>query len=249
MNWPAGPSRIPLDTDAVHVWAINLDVPAAELNRFRACLTRPETERAGRFHFERDQRRFTVARGWLRTLLAKYAHTEPAQIEFAYGPKGKPRLGPAFASLRLEFNLAHAENLAVLAITRDKPVGVDVECLRPIPDAAQLVAQFFSPRESHAFEQLSAAEQPAAFFNLWTRKEAWLKAIGEGIAHSLALVEVSFLPAEPARLLAAPGHNCKRWTLRECVPAKQFVAAVALQGTATEFCFWQWASEQPERGK
>ncbi|HEV2393476.1 MAG TPA: 4'-phosphopantetheinyl transferase superfamily protein [Verrucomicrobiae bacterium] len=163
-----------------------------------------EIQRAGRFHFEQHRNRFIAGRGLLRAVLARYLCAAPKQIKFAYGTNGKPCLAKSTGGDNLEFNLAHSEDVALLAVTRTFPVGIDVERIRPMPDAAELVARFFSPRESAIFRGLPSEEQSSAFFSLWTRKEALLKATGEGIGHLLNQVEVSFLPGEPVRIIRMP---------------------------------------------
>jgi len=168
----------------------------------------------------------------LRTILAQYLETNPALLRFDYLQNGKPVLASEFASAGIHFNLAHTGDLALIAITRIGAVGVDVEHVRPIENADDLVARFFSRREDELFQKVSTEQKPIAFFNLWTRKEALLKATGEGITRSLSLVEVSFLPGEPARLLAISGDTeaARRWLLKELAPAKGFAGAVAIQG-------------------
>jgi 4'-phosphopantetheinyl transferase len=183
-------------------------------------------------------------------------------LQFAYGPHGKPALaGGQPAEADPQFNLAHSENLALLAFAHTGAVGVDVEQVRPMPDADQLVARFFSPREQFAFKQLPDEQKPAAFFNLWTRKEAWLKATGDGIGHLLSQVEVSFLPGEPARLLSVPpsrpgaepdvarsagpdpireAPNWPKWSLYHLTPAPGFTAALALAQPASVVHCWRW---------
>jgi 4'-phosphopantetheinyl transferase len=151
-------------------------------------------------------------------------------LEFCYGPQGKPALAGVWSASGWHFNLAHSLDLALLAVTRSGPVGVDVERIRPLRDVDQLVSRFFSPRESAAFQALPAEQKPDAFFRLWTRKEAWLKATGEGIAESLGRVEVSFLPGEPARLLSLPGGPAalSGWRLHDLDPGPGFIAALAV---------------------
>ena len=167
-------------------------------------LTPDESARAARFYFERHQNRYVVGRGVLRTLLGAYLHLAPETIRFAYGPQGKPDLSHNFPDSDLCFNLAHSEGLALVAVTRSASIGVDVERVRRLPEFNELVNRFFSPRESELFAKVPEAEKPQAFFNLWTRKEAWLKATGDGIASLLPEVNVSFLQNEPARLLSLP---------------------------------------------
>ncbi|MGE5138512.1 MAG: 4'-phosphopantetheinyl transferase family protein, partial [Rudaea sp.] len=221
-----------------------LDVPASVLARFAATLSPPELERAARFHFERLRQRFIAGRGLLRALLGRYLKVEPGQIEFGYGSAGKPMLLTPRPEMALHFNLAHTDDLALLAFTRLGPVGVDVERVRSLDDVTGLVSRFFSAREHAAFASLPEAQQPAAFFNLWTRKEAWLKATGEGIAHSLHLVEVSFLPREPTRLLAVPEplSQGRPWTLLDLRPAAGFAAALAIAAAAPKLRCWRWES-------
>ncbi len=247
--WPAArrdarPQLSPQNRN-VHVWAASLAVPDSVLRQFAATLSASERERAERFRFELHRTRFIARRGLLRALLAGYLDTEPGGIQLPSGPWGKPKLGSQFAGAPLEFNLAHSEDLALLAFTRGGVVGIDLERIRPLKDADELVARFFSEREHTAFQGLSPELRPVAFFNLWTRKEAWLKATGEGIAHSLPLVEVSFLPGDPPALLSlpdGPGHT-PHWTLSELRPAQGFAAALAFGNAArhppTLQC-WKW---------
>jgi 4'-phosphopantetheinyl transferase len=246
--WPAqaaGDQTAPsLAANEVHVWAARLDVSSATLASFAATLSLSERERASRFHFERHRHRFIAGRGLLRALLGRYLEVEPMRIEFTYGAAGKPMLAASDPQTALHFNLAHSKDLGLIAITRSGPVGVDVEQIRALNDAEELVARFFSQREHATFKDLPDSEKPAAFFNLWTRKEAWLKATGEGIAHSLHLVEVSFLPGEPARLLAIPeslGQGTP-WTLMDLQPAPGFAAALAIAVLDRKIQCWRWES-------
>jgi 4'-phosphopantetheinyl transferase len=171
----------------------------------------------------------------LRAILGKYGDVPPERLRFSYGPNGKPELiAPGEAARRtggaLHFNLAHSEEVGVLAVTQTGPVGVDVEQVRRLPEFKELVGQFFSVREAAEFSRLPWEQQPTAFFNLWTRKEAMLKAMGEGIAHSLDRVEVSFLPGEPARVLSIPAGQwagCE-WSLVELAISPAYTAALAL---------------------
>ncbi len=214
----------------VHVWAAALDIPAPGLKQAAACFSPSEMERAARFHFGLHRDRFVAGRSLLRILLGRYLGVVPAAIEFTAGINGKPALAGPFTQCALEFNLAHSENLALLAVTRAGPVGVDVEAARPLDDFVELVERFFSPRERWLFRRLPDDQKPAAFFNLWTRKEAWLKATGEGIAGLLNRVEVSFLPGEQARLLEVPRKLAagRSWQLCDLSPAVGFVGALAL---------------------
>jgi 4'-phosphopantetheinyl transferase len=170
-------------------------------------------------------------------------------LRFAFSANGKPAFAPDFAGAGIHFNLAHTEDLALIAVTRIGQIGVDVECVRPVKDVDALVARFFSERENKLFQKVPDEQKPAAFFNLWTRKEAMLKATGEGITRSLSLVEVSFLAGEPARLLAIANDAAagERWKMWELEPASGFTGAVAIEGGTSNIRLgevgvrcWKW---------
>ena len=212
------------------------------MKKLGATLSKPEKERAEKFRFDKHRNRFIAGRGLMRAAIGRYLQIQPDKLDFACSERGKPELSPAFAGAGLHFNLAHSEDLALLAVTRIGAVGVDVERVRRIKDADELVARFFSRRESALFRKLADAEKPAAFFNLWTRKEALLKATGEGIGASLSAVEVSFLPGEPARLLAIAGdvRSAAGWSVPELAPAKGYIGAVAIQAAGIRLPCWKW---------
>ena len=224
------PQNPPLAGNEIHVWATTLAVEPGVLEKFAGTLAPEEKERANRFKFEHLRNRYRAGRGALRAILAQYLQIDAAALRFDYLENGKPLLADEFAKSGIHFNLAHTGDLALVAVTRIGRVGVDVESVRPIKNAGELVARFFSKREDGLFQKVSPEEKPAAFFNLWTRKEALLKATGEGITRSLNLVEVSFLPGEPARLLAISGDAkaAERWALKELAPAQGFAGAAAV---------------------
>src|SRR5581483_5548860 len=155
--------------------------------------------------------------------------------------EGKPSFTPEFSGHGLHFNLAHSSDLAVIAIARRGPLGVDVERIRTVREVEDLVARFFCARENEQFQKLPEAERPGAFFNLWTRKEALLKATGEGIGHRLNQVEVSFLRGEPARLISISGdaRTAAEWFLSAFAPADRFVGAVAIQSPELRIRCWR----------
>ena len=218
----------PLRASDVHIATFSLAQPPAVLAACELVLSPDELERARKFHFEVHRARFIAGRGLLRLILGQYLQADPAGLSFTYGSAGKPAFQGSDHGL-LHFNLAHTESLASLGITRLGPLGVDLERVRQLDNFEELVGCFFSVREAAAFARLSPSQQAGAFFNLWTRKEAWLKATGEGIAHRLDKVEVTFLPGEPARLLALPEPSpVSGWTLREFQPSEGFVGALAM---------------------
>ncbi|MEY2429544.1 MAG: 4-phosphopantetheinyl transferase [Verrucomicrobiota bacterium] len=248
ISWPFPPDDWLMGVAGIHVWAIPLDIDASLLGERQATLAPIELERAARFHFQRDRNRFVAGRGALRQVLSRYLQAEPGKLHFNYGPHGKPSLAHSDMQNNLQFNLAHSEGLALLAVAHSGKIGIDLECLRPLDDAEGLVTRFFCPREIAAFQSLAETQKPAAFFNLWTRKEAWLKAIGEGIGHSLNLVEVSFLPGQSAHLLSIPEgpEAAAQWNLRDLAPAPGFAAALAIQGPDLPLHCWRWSETREQ---
>ncbi len=217
-----------------HVWSLPLDVSQSSVASVTEYLSPDERQRADRFRFEVHRNRFILGRGLLRVILGSYCDLPPEKLRFNYGPNGKPELAPVEGGRRAggppHFNLAHSEGVGVLAVTQTGPVGVDIEHVRRLVDFKELVSQFFSAREAAEFLELEKEQQPAAFFNLWTRKEALLKATGEGIAHSLNRVEVSFLPGEPARVRSLPAEQWAGgdWSLVELAISPAYAGALAL---------------------
>jgi 4'-phosphopantetheinyl transferase len=244
VSWPAAPDVLPLTANDAHVWAAPLEVPPEVQTRLAATLSADERERAARFKFENLRHRFITGRGRLREILGRYLNTDPATLEFAYCNHGKPSLASKGPGTEIQFNLAHSSELALFAFTRAGEIGVDVERIRPVKDMEELVARFFSPRETGLFREVAADDRPAAFFNLWTRKEAMLKATGEGIAGSLDSIEVTLLPGEPARVvrIAGDAQSATQWSLRELSPAEGFVGAVAVRAREVRVQCWQWRS-------
>lgn len=216
----------------VHLWVADLDQNAYLAEIWTRILSASEVERAARFRFDVHRHRFMAGRTLLRLLLGWYLRLQPAALEFVAGDNGKPALRGAAGSVGIQFNLSHSGNVALFGVALGHRIGVDVERLRLPDDAGELVRRFFSAREGASFQQLEPAAKPAAFFNLWTRKEAWLKATGEGIGRLLHRVEVSFVPGRPAALTFLPAElgNLRDWTLLSSNPAEGFVSAAAVEG-------------------
>jgi 4'-phosphopantetheinyl transferase len=239
VNWPPSSTELPLETRAVHVWAVPLDPAPEQIASLATVLSTDELERAEKFRFPQLRNRYVVARGSLRMLLGRYLQRDPAVLEFSYSSRGKPALKGQGAE-PLHFNLAHSHELALIAVTRAAPVGVDVERIRPMRDADRIAERFFSAREAEAFRKVPAAEQDAAFFSLWTRKEAWLKATGDGISESLSKFEVTFLPAAEPRVLAIAGDPAAgaAWSLCALKPACGFIGALAVECRSIRIQSW-----------
>jgi 4'-phosphopantetheinyl transferase len=202
---------------AVELVRVRLDAGRRATDELAQCLSDAERSRAGRFVFERDRRRFIVGRARLRHLLASRLETRAERVELDYGPRGKPRLAGRFAGSDLRFNLSHCGDVALYAFSRGREIGVDVEEVYELRDADAVAAGFFSPRENAAYLALDPREQPLAFFRCWTRKEAFIKALGDGLHFPLDAFDVSLAPGEPARILRVgevAGGACG-WTLHD----------------------------------
>lgn len=219
--------------DSVDLWLCHLDEVASQVDRYAPILHVEETARAHRFHFARDRDRFIVGRAALRLILARYASCLPEQITLGYGERGKPYLLGQSPDQDLRFNLAHAAGMAIYAVSRGREVGVDIEAVRPLPDAAAIAERFFAPAEVTAFRTvLGTANEALAFFNAWTRKEAFLKALGDGLARPLDSFEVSLLPGDAPRLLCIDDQPARGWHLHALEPAPGYVAALVVEELA-----------------
>lgn len=244
--WDSPPAELAMSSDEVHVWRASLNQPASCIQRLAQTLSADERLRAERFHFERDRRHFIVSRGLLRKILGRYLGVEPGRLQFDYGPYGKPSLDPkGFQNplgLALRFNLTHSHELALYAITHGREIGVDLEYIRPVAEADHIAEQFFSARERAVFHALPMSQKEEAFFNCWTRKEAYLKASGHGLDWPLNKVEVSLAPGEPAKLLsiARDCQEASRWFIQALTPAPGYVAAVAVEGHGGQFRCWDF---------
>ena len=243
LSWLPPPRSLNLPPGEVHVWRAALDLEPAALESAQATLAAEERDRAARFHFARDRQRFIAARANLRAILARYLHREPAQFEFVTSPSGKPELAPGGEAYGLRFNVSHAQGLALYAITRHHPIGVDLERVRLDFAWEEIAERFFAPGELAALRSVPAALQCEAFFHGWARKEAFVKATGEGLSLPLDRFEVSLIPGEPARLLRTAGDplEASRWRIQELEPAPGYVGAVAAR--AQEWALKLWTTD------
>ena len=241
-TWSPPPAALSLKHDEVHVWRASLEQPATVIEQLRRTLTEDERARAARFHFEDDCAHFIVARGVLRAILGRYLRVPAQQLRFRYGAHGKPELAREFAEYELSFNVAHSHALALFAVARRRALGVDVEYLRADLAEQQIAERFFSAQEVATFCALSADQRLRAFFDCWTRKEAYIKARGEGLLFPLAAFDVSLRPDEPASLLCVRGdaQETARWSLRALDSAPGYAAALVVEGHDWQLATWQW---------
>jgi 4'-phosphopantetheinyl transferase len=240
--WQPPPNNLTVGKDEVHVWRASLGLPGPYLQRLQGTLTGDEIGRAARFYFQRDHDRFIACRGILRAILSRYLDIGPSEIRFGYSPYGKPELISAIYEQPFLFNLSHSHDLALYAIAADRRVGVDVEYIRPDVEFDALATDFFSPGEQAVIRALTGRQKQEAFYNCWTRKEAFLKARGDGIAYPLDQFEVSLAPGAPAALLRMreDPQEAARWSLQALTPGPGYVAAVAAEGYGWRVTCWEW---------
>ena len=219
----------------IQLWHVSLDRPPEEAERLAAVLAPDERSRANRFRDAALGRRFVVGRATLRQLLGRQLSRDPKEIGFTYGAAGKPELID-LSSHGLHFNLTHSQGVAIIAVSPGRPIGVDVERIRPDFAGEEIAARFFSPREQAMLSALPADQRIESFFRCWTRKEAFIKLLGAGLSFPLDKFDVSLAPGAPAELLALRGESGAktRWSLREIDAPPEHVAAVAVEGTLNQ---------------
>jgi 4'-phosphopantetheinyl transferase len=216
--------------DELHLWWVDLDGVEADEWSMHTLLSDDEQARAARYVRGLDRRHFVVARGALRRLLGRYLATAPAAVRLAYGHRGKPRLDGGCGGADVRFNLSHSGGLALIGVTRGREVGVDIERVRDDIDMDAFAAHSFSPRELAALRGLTPPARREAFFACWTRKEAYVKARGDGLAIPLSGFDVSLAPDERAALLEvrADPVEASRWSLLAPAAPPGYAAAVAV---------------------
>ena len=241
--WQNPPNELVLADNEIHVWRVKLDLSADEITKLTTILAEDEQLKANRFRFAEHQRRYIAARGILRRLIGIYLNITGDSVKFEYNSRGKPKIAEFLNHQNLQFNVSHSQELALCGITRDRRIGIDLEYLRDIDDAAKIAQRFFSPTESALIASLHGEEQKQVFFQLWTAKEAYLKAIGSGLAGGLDRVEVS-LTKQSVSLLSVgeASENAANWSLDKFIPEINYVATVAIESKQKlqESKFFTW---------
>jgi 4'-phosphopantetheinyl transferase len=215
-----------LGSREVQVWGVWLSGSDASLAYYRSMLSPQELQRAERFRFEHLRHSYTRSRGSLRLLLAHYLGRPPNEIQLICRPKGKPILRD---SSQIDFNASHSGQMALYAFTVGCELGIDVEQLRKLDDAESIAARFFSTAEASELLSLTPEQRGPAFFRCWTRKEAYVKAVGDGLAIPLNRFQVTLLPGIPARFvqLASDMGTAADWTLDHLELAPGYLGALA----------------------
>ena len=240
--WPVPVSEPVLGPQEVHIWRVELDQEGALVQRLWNTLASDEAARAERLHFPKDRRHFIVARGLLRLFLGRYLSLHPAQIRFRYNAYGKPALNLCLNHDSINFNVSHSSGLALYAFARNRAVGIDLEVVRGDVDCEQIAERFFSAAEHRALQQVPAPQRRDRFFTCWTRKEAYAKAHGEGLALPFDQFSVSIMAEQPAQVLSTRWDplDAKGWSLYELRPGAGYVATLAARGHPLQLRNWQY---------
>lgn len=246
--WPAPRATLPLEPTTVHLWRAELDHDD-EVAQLRTLLTAEERSRAAAHRTEKLRRRAVVSRGFLRCVLARYLAIEPEAVQLRYTAYGKPYLASEPWRPTLRFNLSHSGGIALVAVTGEREVGIDVESLGRNLDYERIIVRFFSPREQWMLRTLPPTPRRHAFFTCWVRKEAYAKATGLGLSLPFAQFTVSVRPGEPAALLAVEEgvNDSSRWKLHDVPVGDGYVAALAAEGQGWTFRQFMWPSRGAHR--
>jgi 4'-phosphopantetheinyl transferase len=234
------PPTLAMLDDQIHLWLFSLAASPTASAAQAKLLSGDETARADRFHFARDRVGFIAGRASLRRILGHYLEADPAALAFSYGPAGKPDLRAPSGGKAVKFNLSHSAGWALLAVTRGRELGVDLERLRVEADLAAVARRFFAPAEFQALAAFAPPLDAQAFCACWTRKEALLKAFGAGLSLPLDGFCVSIDPRQPARLISTGfrPEEARRWSLADVrldpPLAQDFRAALAVEGPLPE---------------
>jgi 4'-phosphopantetheinyl transferase len=243
-GWTESSAGLVLDQGEIQVWRISLtDKFGAEI-RLNEFLSPAEHLRAGHFYFAPDRRRFIIRRAVLRQLLAAILKIEPQAIRLEFGAHGKPSVAGQAGADGLRFSCSHSADWALIALTRGNELGVDLEQHRPMADTEDLARNFFSLVEINELAGLPPELRLAGFFDCWTRKEAFIKAIGLGLAYQLNGFSVSLAPNQPAALLEVTDNAeaLKKWELISLNVAPDYSAALVFEKRQTflKYFTWNW---------
>ncbi|MGA7504860.1 MAG: 4'-phosphopantetheinyl transferase superfamily protein [Candidatus Sulfotelmatobacter sp.] len=238
-------SALELPDNEVHLWRIDFDAVRSEEARWQRTLSPDETARASRFHFAVDRQRYAISRGVLRTIVAGYLATDAKNLDFVYSGKEKPSLSATYSREGLMFNISHSGSVGLLAFTREREIGVDVEQVRSDFEVDAIARRFFSAHEQEQLAVLPEQERFEAFFRCWTRKEAYIKATGDGLSLPLDQFDVSIVSGHSDALIATRPDKSEaaRWLLREVPAGHGYLAALCAQGHDWKLKDWKDTSD------
>ena len=245
-RWEASPLPSHLSANEIHIWRVSLHPPSSLFPTLWSMLDQKEQQRAQRFKFTKHQDAFVSARSALRIILSRYLNLAPENLKIDVEPHGKPYLLAPSVSPPLSFNIAHSESLALLAVSLNRQVGIDLEHHRSNVHYVSLLNRICSLQEKSSLSTLLPEQQKSAFFSCWTRKEAYVKALGKGLLVPLSSITVSLLPGEPATLIHVDGkkEESLRWSMCTLYPGPEYSGALVGEGQDWKPCFWQWGWDE-----
>ncbi len=246
------PLDLQLIKNNVDVWTVSLNMDETAFSSLLHSLSEDERTKAGRMRIEKPRKYYVAARGLLRLILAAYLSEQPENLEFQYGPHGKPALADGFQTTGITFNMSHSHGMALYGVSLERPLGVDIEKIREDMSFDRIAKRFFSSREYEALKRLPADQLKYGFFNCWTRKEAYIKAKGEGLSSLISRFAVSLAPGEPAALVEhqLDAGEITRWSVRDLDVGPDYSAALAVEGqgvTVTMRNPW-WVTDRDNAG-
>ncbi len=236
--WQPAPEVLVLAGDEVHVWHATLDQPRFRRQGLLRTLAADEQTRAERFHSDRDREHFIVARGVLRAILGCYLNQAPECLSFCYGTHGKPALAGGADVATIRFSVSHSHGAVVYAIARGREVGIDIERIRPDLAVAEIAERFFSRPEAARLRDLPIEAQGEAFFRSWTRKEAYIKALGGGLSIPLDRSDVEQAAGESGSVVVL--RQASWWSVQALPAGPGYVGALAVEGEGSALTSWQW---------
>jgi 4'-phosphopantetheinyl transferase len=234
VEWELRRSPPLLRDNEIHIWRCHLGIDASTRVRFFSYLSADERQRAERFHFERDRDRYVSARGALRAILSRYLDVQPADLHFDYGDRNKPRLAREFCGKVFGFNLSHSSDLAIYAVGWNRNIGIDVERIRTNLQVEDIAPNYFSPSELHSLMSVPSELRAESFFACWTRKEAYIKARGEGLDIPLASFDVTLRPGRAAGVIS---ENHSSWQMVGFLAELGYPAALVYDGSPVDLRF------------
>ena len=243
LQWRRTVPRELIYSNEVHVWRVFLDSTTFEIENLLGILSTDELERAGRFHFEKDQKRFIVARGILRKILGRYLEIKPNKLRFEYTSHGKPVLATNSGYDTLRFNLSHSDAFALYAVTRDRNIGIDIERVRDDIDVEQIARRYFSQNEISSLERIHKNKRSEGFFKYWTRKEAFIKATGQGISFPMEQCDVTLISGKDLSPITLPGDKREGscWYGQDLFPGCGYAAAIVVEGGDWDLSCWHYS--------
>ena len=241
-DWDNPPKKVKLLQNEIHIWRANLDLPSVVIEKLASTLSKDEINRANRFRFQQHRDRFIVGRGILRELLANYLQVKSDRaaprlqrdrVIFEYSPRGKPQLASSLNQYSLQFNVSHSQDLALYGFNYQRIIGVDLEYIKDNIDCKQLAKRFFTTQELQLINSYPTSEQKTIFFQLWTAKEAYLKATGEGLAGSLDTIEFT-LDNNSVKLMQIKQDQAQvsYWSINNFIPQDNFIATIAVKNNS-----------------